>query len=88
MSPWGSLSNTSSTWRGDTWRPSGVLNVSLILPTMLHEENFIGQTIDETKESQLTKSNHSGPLELNLRCVTNHRQLLLALLSRRSNNPE
>ena len=90
MSPRGSLSSTSSTWKGDTWRPSGVLNVSLTLPTMLQEEIHWAtmQWIKQKSPSQLTKSGHSGPLELNLRCVSSHRQMLLALLSRRSNNPK
>ena len=37
-SPCGSESNASSIWYGDTWRPAGVLNVSLILPTILYKK--------------------------------------------------
>ena len=60
MSPRGSLSSTSSTWKGDTWRPSGVLNVSLTLPTMLQEEiHWATIAMDQTKESKSTYEKRS-----------------------------
>ena len=67
--PWGSVSSTCSISKGDTG-PVGVLNVSLSLPTMLHEE--IHRSQSNKRKNQLTKNSHFGLFEPNLRSVPNH----------------